>query len=433
MMPPENNGPEPPQPVGKPYSVRRVNNVPLVIGFCLVAAFVAIVFLVVLPSNDSGKKETKAKIVSADGEAANVNADAPVGFVPARSTPTPPAPGPTSEPVAYRFPSAAQPAIPQPTPDDRLATLKEALSFRTRSVNIEHPVAYQSTPAPAPAATPQAVATSAPENYEALLQRARGLRGGTEEERKEATGLGNALASANYGADNPDRWHSPNQVENPVRFQLRAGFVIPGVLLSGVNSEVPGTIIAQVAQNVYDNATGSDLLIPQGARLIGSYSSNVGYGQSRLFVVWQRIVFPDGRALDIGAEPGTDSAGYAGFKDQVDSHWLRIFGSAVMMSAISAGISYSQDRYQQGNGNYYAPPRFSDELSQAVGQQFGQAAAKLLEKNLDIAPTLNIRPGYRFSILLIKDFVFPGPYQDFAYPRAQARNRVGSLPPAPTE
>ena len=150
-------------------------------------------------------------------------------------------------------------------------------------------------------------------------------------------------------------------------------------------------------------------------------------------ILWQRIVFPDGRALDIGAEPGTDSAGYAGFKDQVDSHWLRIFGSAVMMSAISAGISYSQDRYQQGNGNYYAPPRFGDELSQAVGQQFGQAAAKLLEKNLDIAPTLNIRPGYRFSILLIQDFVFPGPYQDFAYPRVRARNEGRTLPPAPAE
>jgi type IV secretory pathway VirB10-like protein len=171
-------------------------------------------------------------------------------------------------------------------------------------------------------------------------------------------------------------------------------------------------------------------IFPQGARLIGSYSANVQYGQSRLFVVWQRIVFPDGRALDIGVEPGTDSAGYAGFKDRVDSHWVRIFGSAVLMSAISAGIAYSQDRYQ-GNGNYYEPPRFSDELSQAVGQQFGQAAAKLLEKNLDIAPTLKIRPGYRFSVLLIKGFVFPGAYQDFAYPRA--RNEGRSLPPAPAE
>jgi type IV secretion system protein VirB10 len=422
MPEPENNRPEnqPPQPVGKPYSVRRANNVPLVIGFCLVAAFVAIVFLVVLPSNDSARKETKTKIVSAEGEAAAINAGAPSGFVPARSAPTPPAPVPTPEPIAYQLPS-----VLQPTPDDRLATLKQALSFRTRSVNIEHPVAYQA----APAATPQPVAAPAPENYGALLQRARALQqgNGTPEEKKEATALGNALASANFGADNPDRWYSPNQVENPVRFQLRAGFVIPAVLLSGVNSEVPGTIIAQVAQDVYDNATGSDLLIPQGARLIGSYYANVQYGQSRLFVVWQRIVYPDGRALDIGAEPGTDSAGYAGFKDRVDSHWVRIFGSAVLMSAISAGVAYSQDRYQS-NGNYYAPPRFSDELSQAVGQQFGQAAAKLLEKNLDIAPTLKIRPGYRFSVLLIKDFVFPGAYQDFAYPRAH-----NGLPPAPAE
>jgi type IV secretion system protein TrbI len=426
MPEPENNGPQDqPPPAGKPYSVRRVNNVPLLIGFCLVAAFVAIVFLVVLPSNDSARKETKTKIVSAEGEAAAINAGAPSGFVPARSAPTPPAPVATPEPVAYRLPS-----VPQPTPDDRLATLKEALSFRTRTANIEHPVAYQA----APAATPQPVAAPTlppPESYGALMARVRAMREeGTPEQKKEASSLGNALAAADYGADNPDRWYSPNQVENPVRFQLRAGFVIPAVLLSGVNSEVPGTIIGQVAQDVYDSATGAELLIPQGARLIGSYSANVQYGQSRLFVVWQRIVYPDGRALDIGAEPGTDSAGYAGFKDRVDSHWVRIFGSAVLMSAISAGISYSQDR-SQGNGNFYAPPRFSDELSQAVGQQFGQAAAKLLEKYLDIAPTLKIRPGYRFSVLLIKDFVFLGAYQDFQYPRA--RNEGRSSPSAPAE
>jgi type IV secretory pathway VirB10-like protein len=425
MQEPENNGPEnqPPQPAGKPYSVRRVNNVPLVIGFCLVAAFVAIVFLVVLPSNDNARKETKTRILSSESEAAAINAGAPSGFIAARTSQTPAAPAPTLEQVAYRLPAA-----PQPTPDDRLATLKEALSFRTRSVNVEHPVVYQATPAP----TPQLLSAPAPENYGELMAKTRAVRlgEGTPEEKKEATALGNALATANYGANDPDRWYSPNRVENPVRYQLRAGFVIPAVLLSGVNSEVPGTIIAQVAQDVYDNATGTDLLIPQGARLIGSYSANVQYGQSRLFVVWQRIVFPDGRALDIGAEPGTDSAGFAGFKDRVDSHWVRIFGSAVLMSAISAGISYSQDRYN-GNGNYYQPPRFGDELSQAVGQQFGQAAAKLLEKNLDIAPTLTIRPGYRFSVLLIRDFMFPGVYQDFAYPRV--RNEWRNHPPAPAE
>jgi type IV secretion system protein TrbI len=422
MPEPENNGPrdQPPQPAGKPYSVRRVNNVPLVIGFCLVAAFVAIVFLVVLPANEHARKETKTKIVSAEGEAAAINAGAPTGFVPPRTTQTPPAPAPTPEPIAYRLPS-----VPQPTPDDRLASLKEALSFRTTSVNVEHPVVYQATPAP----TPQPLAAPAPEDYRELMERTRAVRlgEGTPEQKKEATALGNALASADYGADNPDRWHSPNQVENPVRYQLRAGFVIPAVLLSGVDSEVPGTIIAQVAQNVYDSATGEDLLIPQGSRLIGSYSANVKYGQSRLFVAWQRIVYPDARALDIGAEPGTDSAGYAGFKDQVDSHWVRIFASAAMMSAISAGVAYSQDQNGQASGNYYAP-NFGQELSAATGQQFGQAAAKLLEKNLDIAPELKIRPGYRFSVLLIKDFVFPGVYQDFAYPWVQNERR--SLPRA---
>ena len=101
-----------------------------------------------------------------------------------------------------------------------------------------------------------------------------------------------------------------------------------------------------------------------------------------------------------------------------------------MMSAISAGVAYSQDRNGQASGNYYAP-NFSQEISAATGQQFGQAAAKLLEKNLDIAPTLKIRPGYRFWVLLIKDFVFPGVYEDFAYPRAHNEGR--SLPPAPAE
>ena len=279
-----------------------------------------------------------------------------------------------------------------------------------------------------PTPTPQPVQPPPPpENYAGLLQRVHALmQNGTPEEKKEATSLENALASANYGADNPDRWYSPNQVENPVRYQLRAGFVIPAVLLSGVNSEVPGTIIAQVAQDVYDSATGADLLIPQGARLIGSYAANVQYGQSRLFVVWQRIVYPDGRALDIGAEPGTDSAGYAGFSDRVDNHFLRIFGSAILMSAVTAATNWATNHNQSGfNGNGFS---VSDALSEAVGQQLGQATAQLLQKNLSIAPTLEIRPGYRFSVLLIKDFVFPGAYQDFAYPRA-----YNGLPPAPAE
>jgi type IV secretion system protein VirB10 len=103
----------------------------------------------------------------------------------------------------------------------------------------------------------------------------------------------------------------------------------------GINSDLPGQIMAQVAQNVYDTPTGKHLLIPQGSRLVGSYSSDVAYGQSRVLVAWQRIVFPDGKAMDIGTMPGADSAGYAGFNDQVNNHYLRLFGSAFLMSGVT--------------------------------------------------------------------------------------------------
>lgn len=144
-------------------------------------------------------------------------------------------------------------------------------------------------------------------------------------------------------------------------FELRAGFVVPATLISGINSDLPGQIMAQVAQHVYDTPTGRHLLIPQGSRLVGTYSSDVAYGQARVLVAWQRIVFPDGKAMDIGVMPGADSAGYAGFNDQVNNHYFRTFASAFLMSAVTAGITLSQD-----NGNSTDnSQRASDALSEA--------------------------------------------------------------------
>jgi type IV secretion system protein VirB10 len=185
--------------------------------------------------------------------------------------------------------------------------------------------------------------------------------------------------------------------------------VIPGLLLSAMESELPGTIIAQVSQDVYDTPTGNYLLIPQGSRLVGEYSNAIQYGQARIFVAWQRIIYPDGSALDIGAMPGNDQQGEAGFRDQVNNHFFRIFGSALMMSAITAGISYSQEQ-GQGYNNAYQSPNAASVLSAAVGQQLGQATASMLERNLSIAPTLKIRPGFRFNILVVKDLTFARPY-----------------------
>ena len=168
-----------------------------------------------------------------------------------------------------------------------------------------------------------------------------------------------------------------------------------------MESELPGTIIAQVSQDVYDTPTGDYLLIPQGSRLVGEYSNAIQYGQARIFVAWQRITYPDGSALDIGAMPGADEQGEAGFNDQVNNHFIRLFGSALLMSAITAGVTYSQSQGQGYNNNFNGNqvPRAGDVLSQALGQQLGAATASLLERNLSIAPTLKIRPGYRFNHL----------------------------------
>ncbi len=211
-----------------------------------------------------------------------------------------------------------------------------------------------------------------------------------------------------------DRWRLDSLPEAPrTPFELRAGFIIPGTLISGINSELPGQIMAQVSQDVFDTATGKYLLVPQGSRLVGVYSSEVEYGQSRVLVAWQRIVFPDGKAMDIGAMPGADSAGYAGFTDQVNHHFVRIFGSALLMSAITAGITYNQQQNQQNNG--YTAPNANSAMSNALGQQLGRVTSQMIAKNMNIAPTLEIRPGYRFNIIVTKDLTLTKPYQAFDY------------------
>jgi type IV secretion system protein TrbI len=211
-----------------------------------------------------------------------------------------------------------------------------------------------------------------------------------------------------------DRWKLNTHLEPPTTpYILRTGAVIPALLLSAMNAELPGTVTAQVSQDVYDTPTGNYLLIPQGARLVGEYSNAIQYGQARIFVAWQRIIYPDGSALDIGAMPGADQQGKAGFNDQVDNHFLRIFGSAILMSAVTAATNWATNHNQVGfNSNGYSA---SSAISEAVGQQLGQATAHLLEKNLSIAPTLVVRPAYRFNIVVTKDLEFQTPYYVGSY------------------
>lgn len=214
------------------------------------------------------------------------------------------------------------------------------------------------------------------------------------------------------GGTQGDRWQLESQVEAPRSpYELRAGFVVPATLISGINSELPGQIVAQVSQDVHDTPLGKYKLIPQGARLVGAYASEVAFGQSRVLVAWQRIVFPDGKAMDIGSMPGADSSGYAGFTDKVNNHFVRLFSSAFLMSGITAGIALSQPETGNSNSRQTA----GSAMSEALGQQLGQVTAQLVAKNMNVAPTLEIRPGYRFNVIVTKDMTFSKPYVAFDY------------------
>lgn len=208
-----------------------------------------------------------------------------------------------------------------------------------------------------------------------------------------------------------DRWRLDSRIEAPISpYMIRAGAVIPAILIRGINSELPGQITAQIAVDVYDTATGRHMLLPQGGEAVGEYSSDVVFGQSRVLVAWQRITFPDGKVLDIGSMQGADSAGYSGFKDRVNNHYWRIYGSALLMSGVVAGVNLSQSDSGDGSDSQ----RASDAMSEALGQQLGQVTAQLIAKNMNIAPTLEIRPGYRFNIVVTKDLVLR-PYRAFDY------------------
>ncbi len=205
-------------------------------------------------------------------------------------------------------------------------------------------------------------------------------------------------------------WISPYSRMAGQPFELKTGAVIPGVMVTGINSDLPGNIIAQVSQNVFDSATGNHLLLPQGAKLFGVYDSRVIYGQERVLVAWNRVVFPDGSAITLGAMPGSDMAGNAGYTDEVNNHYFRIFGSAVLMSMMSGGMAYTMDSLDNSNSES-DKPTLQNEMGSALAAQLGQATLQLLQKNLNIKPTLEIRPGYQFTVIVPKDLVFQKPYR----------------------
>jgi type IV secretion system protein TrbI len=190
------------------------------------------------------------------------------------------------------------------------------------------------------------------------------------------------------------------------KYEVKMGWDIPAILEQGINSDLPGEVKALVRSSVYDTATGKYLLIPQGSRMVGVYDSQIAYGQNRLQVIWTRIIYPDGSSINLDGMMGQDIQGMAGFHDQVDNHYKRLIGSALLTSAFAAGIELSQRQ----NTSILTTPTAGQTASAAVGQQLGELGSEITRKNLSIQPTIKVPVGYRFNVRVNRDILFDAPY-----------------------
>ncbi|HJU27079.1 MAG TPA: TrbI/VirB10 family protein [Rhodanobacteraceae bacterium] len=187
-------------------------------------------------------------------------------------------------------------------------------------------------------------------------------------------------------------------------YTVMAGTIIPAALVTGINSDLPGQIIAEVTQPVYDSATGRYLLIPQGSRLIGRYDSQVAFGQRRVLLVWTRLVLPDTSSIALDKLPGIDPAGYAGLEDEVDWHWGRTLSGAALSTLLGVSSELAVSNQGNVNGNTVLALRDS---AQGTANQVGQ---EITRRNLSIQPTLTVRPGFTVEVMVNKDLVLR-PYQ----------------------
>ncbi|MCK4141927.1 TrbI/VirB10 family protein [Ralstonia pseudosolanacearum] len=197
-------------------------------------------------------------------------------------------------------------------------------------------------------------------------------------------------------------------------YQVMAGTVIAGALVTGIKSDLPGDVIATVTEPIYDTATGKFLLIPQGSRILGKYNSQVSYGQSRVQVVWNRVILPDTSSLTLDNLAGTDPAGYAGLEDGVDWHWDRIFAGAALTTLLGVGAELAAPENRQNGDRVIVAGR--DSLQDSVNQ-VGQ---EMTRRNLNIQPTLTERPGLPVRIIVNRDLVLR-PYQPLFFNRGIAR------------
>lgn len=199
------------------------------------------------------------------------------------------------------------------------------------------------------------------------------------------------------GRANTEAHVNPHRLEAPVSpWTLQAGSVIAGSLITGLNSDLPGIVTAQVTENAYDSVTGRTLLIPQGSRLIGSYDSVVAFGQSRALVIWQRIILPNGTSIRINNAPASDTEGYSGLSDRIDRHTWQLLKGVALSTLLGVGT-------ELGWGS--SESDLVRAIRESAQQNGARAGEQIVGRNLDVQPTLKVRPGWPLRIVVHQDLI----------------------------
>lgn len=186
-------------------------------------------------------------------------------------------------------------------------------------------------------------------------------------------------------------------------YTIFAGTFLPAILVTGLNSDLNGIIVATIRNDVYDSTLGKYLLIPQGSRLIGTYNHDVSYGQNRLMAGWNRIIYPNGTSINLHGQPGTDLQGFSGFSGEIDNHYSKVFGSSFIMGLIFGGMTTAIGN-QPANSNQNQISAGATIATQ-VGTQMAQTGLQVVNRGLNIPPSIIISPGYRFNILMTSDLL----------------------------
>lgn len=394
----QNQTPESPDFLDQRGDVRRLNRVPLIItGVLVLLILIAITYTYQMRLAEIQARAAQTESTPSAATPSDVFREAPDGgFIPAKQV----------EPAA---PPPVVPVTDAPDPDalmrerlrqeqERIITARTAAALQAAKAptTITHKEVVSKTPPLA--SEPTVTTTSSNSLYAEALQRhlaeygERDINRSSEkaawlQDRAQESGVAHYLKGGREAPLSP--------------YELKAGSVIPAIMIGGINSDLPGQIIGQVRENVYDTASGRYILIPQGAKLIGTYDNAITTGQERVLVAWTRIIYPDGSSVDLGKMPGADSAGYAGLHDKVDNHFWKAFGNALMMSVFSAGVQISQG----GGGNNMYGLNTQQTIAAGLGQQLGQLGQELARRNAQIQPTIEIRPGMHFTVMVTTDVI----------------------------